>query len=139
MNAGVIDVARWSRLAVGADGGEGSAWFCPAVRQIAASEIALSPGARDSVSMTIELKFPGSDVTEVTSSVASIGGATRLGMVGSRALAPLLDALRSMGGAASAQTVTTTVRCVLDGPVVPMTEYPQEPDPDAKDAGKSTR
>lgn len=110
---GAIDVVRWTTLALGADGAsEGAKPLCAA--------LARQPGAlaapTNEVRAEISLSFPDNDVSQVV--VRAHPTAAQPGISGSeatteleRALGPLVEALRGMGGAASEASISTRIRC----------------------------
>jgi hypothetical protein len=138
-----VDVGRWVRAVLGADGGMGSPSFC-APFALRPSLFALTAGGTARLRATLEIFFPDADVTQLYARVASFDDATGQPLpaevarfVEARA-APLLEALRAIGGESSAGAVKTTVRCAVrtvDHPIaVPRPEgAPRPPSADAGD------
>jgi hypothetical protein len=91
-----VDVARWAQAALGSDGARPS----PLCEALARS--GLEPPAASATSSLVSLVFPDNDVSLVT-----FRAAAEL----ERALAPLIEALRSFGGTASQASVTVRVDC----------------------------
>ncbi len=114
---GAVDVAVWTRAVLGPDGGLAATDFCAQIGQDP-SALALGSGAKETAQIAAELVFPNNDVTLVharteaheesgralpSQSLAAIEGA----------LAERLEALRGLGGTASAASVAVRVRCVI--------------------------
>lgn len=106
-----IDVARWVEAAIGPDGGAGAPPLCSAW---ARAPSFLGSAAPTEARFAITLVFADNDVSLVVADVraADPNAATEL----DRALHPIVEALRALGGTASQATVTTTVRCVRRAP-----------------------
>lgn len=98
---GRVDVARWVHAVIGVEGGEGAPLLCAA--------IARSPGAVGAAPaderVSVALVFPDNDVTQVS---AEVHGTS---VDAEPVVAPLIEALRALGGVASQASVATTVRC----------------------------
>jgi hypothetical protein len=113
-----VDVGAWASLALGADGGAGSSDLCRPLQQAAA---VTGVPAGSAVRLAVRLTFPDQDVTAVTARLGAPVPAH--GPVGedraSAALAPLVEALRALGGEATAASVELTVTCPLEAGVAP--------------------
>ena len=108
-----LDVARSTSATLGADGaGEGGKALC--------SVLARQPGAlaapSSDVRAEISLAFPDNDVSQVVVRTRML--AAQPGLSGSeataeleRALGPLIEALRTIGGGASEAAISTRIRC----------------------------
>jgi hypothetical protein len=106
-------------VVLGADGGAGSAELC---RPLQAHPVTLGVAPHESLELRVRtvLSTPDQDVTRVHGSVtvAVQGAATaplppEASRLAERALAGLLEPLRSLGGQATASTVEVEVRCVV--------------------------
>jgi hypothetical protein len=107
-----VDVGLWARLALGPDGGEGTAAFCAPSR---------SPQAQSR--FHIQLSFPDNDVTQVIARLAPIpSSAAGLTDAADRSLQQLVDTLRFMGGTASAASVSVELGCSPVPVVLPALE-----------------
>ncbi len=105
VEAGKIDLVRWLHGAIGADGGAGAPPLC---RALAQSSGALGTVGLSEVRVEVALAFPDNDVTQVTAAIHGWGaGPAEL----ERVLAPLIEALRSLGGTTSQASITAAVRC----------------------------
>ncbi len=101
-----LDVVRWVQAVVGADGGPGSPPLCRAWER--------APGLLGSATgldarFTVALRFPDNDVSMVVAEVRSPDAAAAVEL--EHALAPMIEALRALGGTARQAAITTTVRC----------------------------
>lgn len=96
-----VDVVRWLHAAIGAEGGQGTPLLCAA---LARSPGALGAPGRD-VHVTVNLAFPNNDVSLVAADVHGVS------MELERTLAPMIVALRGLGGTASHPSAGTTVFC----------------------------
>jgi hypothetical protein len=110
--AHVVDVARWLRAVVGADGGEGRRDLC--------APLALrSGGAARKLTIAIALRFPANQVADAHAAVAAFDAETHVAaqpetVASVRAIvAPLVDALRALGGESSAAALDVAVTCSL--------------------------
>lgn len=100
-----IDVVRWLHAAIGPDGGAGAPPLCAALAQ---SPGALANAGPREVRVQVAVVFPDNDVTQVSATVHGAGaGPGELEHV----VAPLIEALRSLGGVASQASIITAVRC----------------------------
>jgi hypothetical protein len=99
-----LDVARWLQAVVGPDGGEATPLLCEALERAGRRG---ASGAR----VTVALAFPDNDVTLVAASITSEGATAELASAAEHATAPMIEALRSLGGTASQASASTTVRC----------------------------
>ena len=121
-----VDVSRWASIALGRDGGDGSARLCSALAATPRA-FAVGPGMRARAQIAIELIFPNNDVTLVSARIDARGSGTGHvfadgagNEVASRAVMTLVSTLRAFGGTASAASVTTHVSCTLEGGAPPM-------------------
>jgi hypothetical protein len=102
---GRIDVARWLHAAIGPDGGPAAAPLCTALRR-SPGTLAV-PGSVD-VRVNVALSFPDNDVTQVVATVQGSGaGTAELEQV----VAPMVEALRTLGGTANQASIATAVHC----------------------------
>jgi hypothetical protein len=116
-----VDLGAWAALALGIDGGPGSADLC---RPLQAHPLALELGPREELALRLHivLSAPDSDVSRVSAEVRTAAG-PRVGAVPGHALAPaaatlaeasvatLLEPLRGLGGETTAPRVEVEVRC----------------------------
>ncbi len=118
----LVDVGRWTREMLGADRGPGTSRLCqPFVEQPWTLDVGTG-GAR-ALALSIELRFPDNDVTQVSGSVrltdAASGqpvlGGARRGQRDEQALESLLVPLRALGGTSDAASATLQVRCAVRG------------------------
>jgi len=102
-----IDVARWAETAIGPDGGAGAPPLCRAWGRAPAF---LGSAMPSDARFVVTLLFRDNDVSQVVAEVRGpdAGAATEL----DRALGPMIEALRALGGTASQAALSTTVRCV---------------------------
>jgi hypothetical protein len=107
---------------LGADRGFGTSRLCqPFVEQPWALDVGTG-GAR-ALALSIELRFPDNDVTQVSGTVeltdAASGqpvlGGVRRGQRDAQALESLLVPLRALGGTSDAASATLHVRCTVRG------------------------
>lgn len=108
-----LDVVRWTTANLGADGASESAKpLCAA--------LARQPGAlaapSSEVRAEINLAFPDNDVSQVVLQTRIL--VAQAGISGSeatteleRVLAPMVEALRGVGGSASEAAISTRIRC----------------------------
>lgn len=113
-----VDVGAWAALALGVDGGPGSAYLCrPLAQRPAAFELA--PGKTTTVRLRLALTVPDQDLSLVRVGVRATDAASdrplpRAGEdVVRSAVASLVEPLRSLGGEASAAAVQVEVRCTV--------------------------
>jgi hypothetical protein len=131
----LVDVGAWTRLAIGPDGGEGAPGVCAPIAQRPWLFSGLEGAAPTELRLVFALVFPDNDVTRVH---VQVTGAKPLGTdFLERTAAPLVEALRSLGGTATAASVTTTVRCPL-GNASPPVARPLEGDGGVGDAAVET-
>jgi hypothetical protein len=114
----IVDVGTWARLALGPDGGEGTAALCSGVARRPWLFSALTGASPIRVRAEVTLTFPDNDVTRVHERVAlwdlehhALSEAAT-GALAQSARA-LVETLRSVGGLSSAASVTATVACSL--------------------------
>ena len=116
----IVDVGIWSRAMLGADGGEGTARLCRLLAE-RPWELDVHPGGAQTVELTLELRFPDNDVTQVSGRVETLDAASQLPVFGAaaqeaqKALDALLVPLRALGGATDAASASTQVRCLVRG------------------------
>lgn len=108
-----VDVARWLRAVIGPDGGEGASPLCSALRR---GPEALAPATgQGDPRLAVSLSFPDNDVSLVVAGARTLAVEGAFDAAGTaeleRALRPMVEALRSLGGTASQATVATTVHC----------------------------
>ena len=114
---GAVDVAAWTRAVLGANGGLATPELCGRISQDP-SALGLPSGGEAATILTAALVFPNNDVTQVhaRTSAQDEGGralpATSRALV-DEAIAARVDALRALGGVASAASVEVRVRCVV--------------------------
>ena len=119
-----IDVGAWATALLGPDGGDGTAIACG---PLAASPGAfgVAHGARGSVRVAVDLRFPDNDVTRLVLRVSATDVDTHrpvppaAARVTRLAVEPLAALLRALGGAASSASIARTVLCPLDGGTAP--------------------
>lgn len=108
-----IDVVRWLRAVIGPDGGEGASPLCGALAR-GPGALAPATGQADP-RFAVSLSFPDNDVTLVVAEVRALGGTGAVDPADTaeleRAVAPMVEALRSLGGTAKQATIATTVHC----------------------------
>lgn len=108
-----VDVARWLHAVVGADGGEGAPPLCGALARSAGALGALADRPLHPW-LTVTLSFPDNDVSLVVAD-ARVGPPVVAGADTTvelhRAITPMIEALRSLGGTASQASIATAVRC----------------------------
>jgi hypothetical protein len=129
----IVDVGQWTRVMLGANGGEGTSRLCRPISE-RPWELDIGPGGARTLALTIELRFPDNDVTQVSARVDTVDGVSRLPLVGTpaaarqieRATSALLAPLRALGGAADAASATIHVRCTVRGGSTPML-FPRSP------------
>ena len=114
---GAVDVAAWTRAVFGADGGLAAPELCGRIGQDP-SALGLSSGGEGAARITTALIFPNNDVTQVHARTLAQDDSGRAlsptsnGVV-EDAVAARVDALRALGGIASAASVEVRVRCVI--------------------------
>jgi len=119
----LVDLAAWATLALGVDGGPGSADLC---RPLQAHPLAweLAPGDGLPVHVRVVLSAPGNDVSRVSADVRTTnpggGHAPPPGAVtlAEHTVASLVEPLRGLGGETTATRVEVEVRCDVGAPVV---------------------
>ncbi|MDP9036582.1 MAG: hypothetical protein M3O50_17405, partial [Myxococcota bacterium] len=123
-----VDVGSWAAIVLGADGGAGSEDLCrPLALRPAA--FGLQPGSAVDVHLRISLIIPDQDIARVRAELRTVDvtatGPSRSPKdtsakrtltpaaedVVTRAIAPLVEALRGLGGESSAAAVDLSVRC----------------------------
>lgn len=99
-----LELGAWMRAAVGVDGADGAPALCATL----ARGPALGVVQRGPVTLELLLDLPANDVSLVSHRVIAPGlDAVAL----ERAVAPMIEALRSIGGTASQATARARVRC----------------------------
>jgi hypothetical protein len=131
-----VDVGAWAALVLGFDGGSGSRELCQPLQQSSAS-LALSHGT--DVQIAVSLAVPDQDISRVRAEVqvetseanggqgSSAGSGasawrpagTEMQRLVSADVGTLLEALRGLGGEATAAAVDVHVRCALEPPPPP--------------------
>lgn len=101
-----IDVARWVEAAIGPDGGAGAPPLCRAWARAPAFLGSAMPMVGR---FAVTLVFADNDVSLVVAEARGLDAAAATEL--DRALRPLIEALRALGGTASLGSVSTTVRC----------------------------
>lgn len=112
----LVDLGAWALLALGVDGGRGSADLC---RPFQSHPVALELGPAEELPLRlrIALSAPGNDVTRISAEVqASTPGAAHplppaASALAETAVATLLEPLRGLGGETTATRVDVEVRC----------------------------
>lgn len=105
MTARGVDVAAWLRAAVGTDGGAAATPLCEALQR---SPGALAAAVSVEVRVEVSLAFPDNDVTQVVATVRGSGAETaELEAV----VAPMVEALRNLGGTADQAAFGAAVHC----------------------------
>jgi hypothetical protein len=111
-----VDVGSWVALAIGPDGGAGTDALCrPIARRPGA--FGLSPGHAVEVSLHVDFSIPDQDLTRLRAVVVGRDAATGASLSPAGAAVvrgsvdSLAEALRNLGGEASAAAVAVTVRC----------------------------
>jgi hypothetical protein len=115
----IVDVGRWTRAALGPDGGEGAPRLCSVLAANPWSFDVGSGGVRP-LHLAVELVFPDNDVTQVTSRVTVDDAPPAGAAAADRAVATLLVPLRSLGGTTDAASVSTRVTCTVRGGAPPL-------------------
>ncbi|MDB4941540.1 MAG: hypothetical protein JWP97_1074 [Labilithrix sp.] len=100
-HAGKVDVPAWVHDVLGADGGAGAAPLCRGLQE---SVLALAAPGSTEVTVEVALTFPDNDVSQVTFEARGPGELEH-------AVAPLVEALRALGGESSVAGATARVRC----------------------------
>jgi hypothetical protein len=111
-----VDMGTWAALAIGVDGGLGGGLLCRPLLQRPGA-FGLEPGASATLNIRIGLVAPDQDVSRVSATVAADTGGrplppAGLAVVGS-AVAPMVEAFRSLGGVSNAEAIAVDVRCGL--------------------------
>ena len=102
-----IDVVRWVEAAIGPDGGAGAPPLCSAWGRAPAF---LGSATPTDARFVVTLLFPDNDVSLVVAETRGPDAAAATEL--ERALRPMIEALRALGGTARQATVSTTVRCL---------------------------
>ena len=102
-----IDVARWVEAAIGPDGGAGAPPLCSAWGRAPAF---LGSATPTDARFVVTLLFADNDVSLVVAETRGPDAAAATEL--DRALRPMIEALRALGGTASQASVSTTVRCL---------------------------
>ena len=113
-----VDVGAWTALVVGTDGGSGSPELC---RPLALHPTALGvpAGGVANLELRVALSIPDADVSRVHAAVSvpqppnPTSGQGSAEAMASAALAPLVEALRGLGGESSATDVEVQVFCAV--------------------------
>jgi hypothetical protein len=118
-----VDVGAWAALALGFDGGRGSRELCQPVWQHAVSlGLAGEGAAMSDLRLAIALTVPDQDVSRVRADVrveaegqgfSVVPSSSDLERFVSADVATLVEALRGLGGEASAASVDLRLRCPL--------------------------
>jgi len=123
----LVDLAAWSALVLGVDGGPASADLC---RPLEAHPLALgwAPGGETTLRLRIALSAPDDDLTRLSAEVntrastrgpAASGGSPSVPLpvaaLADRAVASLLEPLRGLGGEATTPRVDVEVTCHVGG------------------------
>ncbi len=112
----VVDVATWARLALGPDGGTATPAVCAPLRADARALTGGAMGSSRVLALDVTLVFPDNDVTQVETRVRTHEGGygKPAGPASGRvaaAVGDVVEALRDVGGVASAAAVDLRVRC----------------------------
>jgi hypothetical protein len=105
----LVDVAAWARATLGPDGGSGSAFVCGALA-LRPWSIARTTDFDVPVDLRLRLRFPDNDVSQARLELDS-DRADEAPLL--RALEPLVEVLRALGGTARTAAVDLRLRCVL--------------------------
>jgi hypothetical protein len=126
-----VDVGAWVAVVLGADGGRGSPELCAplALRPGAAGVAKVTGGAVERLELRVRLVIPDADVSRVHAEVVAgrsqsaehpqqLEGQAALESA-EIAVAPLVEALRALGGESSTTEAEADVVCDLAGAVAP--------------------
>jgi hypothetical protein len=114
MRQNTVDVGTWSRVALGTDGAEGSNAFCAPIRAVLAHS-----------RFQLQLTFPDNDITQVTAQVTPVPPSASASDAAERSVQQLIEALRFLGGTATAASVSLELVCTASEPVSPSLESPK--------------
>jgi hypothetical protein len=111
-----VDLRRWMRAVVGTDGGPGAPPLCAALARAPAA-LAHAPGEAE-LELEVVVRVPGNDLSQLDLR-GHVFGPKRLPGVGAdevaadvdRAVRPLAEALRALGGTSSLAAAVSRVRC----------------------------
>jgi hypothetical protein len=112
---GTVDLARWVAVAIGVDGGPGSALLCGALGQNPHLAGVLDRAVP--VDLTFTVDVPGNDATNADVRVHATP--REMAALATPISGVLASALRGLGSTTSATRARTTVRCVIGGAVPP--------------------
>ncbi len=117
----VLDAGTWTRLVIGTDGGEGSAYLCSALAHDSAVFGVREHGSL-ALRFTVDLVFPNNELARARVSVTAADPITTGALAPSvasrtadRAVDELVQSLRTSEGTSNAASVNATVRCVVRG------------------------
>jgi len=110
-----VDVGAWVAIAFGIEEGPGAPELCRPLAQ-RPSLFGLAPGQILAVRIHIAVTIPDQDLARLHAEVSGVGGAGRSASLAAsaaieRAVATLLEPLRSLGGESSTASVETSVTC----------------------------
>jgi hypothetical protein len=114
----IVDIGVWVRLTIGPDGGTGSPDVCAPIARRPWLFTGMVGPTPTLLKAQLTFVFPDNDVTRVHLQLGLSDGSKHPAPQAAAGLleesaGPLLEALRSAGGMASAASVTTTVSCHL--------------------------
>jgi hypothetical protein len=111
-----IDLGAWVALALGVDGGPGTAALCAPLAQRPAA-FGLEYGGSLTLNIRVALDVPDQDLSRVHAAVFADAAGRPLPLAGTTVLLgavdSLVEALRSLGGVASTGAVELAVHCGL--------------------------
>ena len=117
----LLDAGTWTRVVIGPDGGEGSAYVCSALPRDPAVFGGPAHGTLP-LRFTVDLVFPNNELAGAQASVTGADPATTsalthpsAGRAVDAAIDALLQPLRASGALSNAASVNATVRCVVRG------------------------
>lgn len=116
----VLDVGAWIRLVLGPDGGDGTPAVCGPLRERPWRAGVAAHGSA-TIDVRVDLVFPDNAVSAAQAEVRArrhfdphdMDSATPV--AAARSMDPLWDALRAVGGTASAASASVEVRCPIEG------------------------
>jgi hypothetical protein len=112
-----VDIGAWSALAIGIDGGRGSAELCRPLAQ-RPSLFGLPRGENVTLRIRVALSVPDEDLSRLNAEIRSRDAQGHpfpgpIEALVSDAVGTLLEPLRSLGGEASTASLVLEVRCTV--------------------------
>jgi hypothetical protein len=111
-----VDVGAWVAVVLGADSGHGSPELCGPLA-LRPGALRVAKGAAQRLDLRVILAIPDADVSRVHADVDVQPEAAHESA--ELAVAPLIEALRALGGESSATGVEVDVFCVVSGAAAP--------------------